>query len=64
MRWNIRPPALPGIIPNIVHQGICTLKEQTTETEIESLELFFDNAVSESITDFINIKIGLLCYWS
>ncbi len=43
-RWNICPPALPAIVPNIIHQGACTSKGQTTETESESWELFFDNA--------------------
>ncbi len=41
---------------------MCTPKGQTTETEIESWELFFDNAMLESITDFTNIKIDLLHY--
>ncbi len=60
MRWSIRPLALPAITPNIICQGICTLKGQTAEIEIESWEFFFDNAMLESITDFTNIKIGLL----
>ncbi len=49
MRRNIRPPTLPAIIPNINHQDVCTPKGQTAETEIESWELFFDNAMLESI---------------
>ncbi len=57
-RWNIRPPALPAIVSNVVYQG--TQKEQTSEVEIESWELFFNNAMLESITDFTNIKIGSL----
>ncbi len=61
-RWNIRPPALPAVVPNVIRQSICTPKAQTAETEIESWELFFDNAMLESITDFTNIKIGLLGY--
>ncbi len=61
-RWNIHPPALPAMVPNVVHEGVCIPKGQTTEREIESCELFFDNAILESITDFTNIKIGLLCY--
>ncbi len=58
MRWNIRPPALSAIIPNVVHQGVCTPKGQTAETEIELWELFFNNVTLESITDFTNIKIA------
>ncbi len=62
MRWNIYPSSLPAIIPNMIHQRVCIPKGQTTETEIESWELFFDSAMLESITDFTNIKICLLCY--
>ncbi len=63
-RWNIRPPALPAIISNLGRQVVCTPKGQTTETEIELWELFLDNAMLESITDFTNIKIGLLHYFN
>ncbi len=61
-RRDIRPPALPAIVPNIVCHGICTPKGQIAETKIEFWELFFDNAMLESITDFTNIKMGLLRY--
>ncbi len=54
------PAALPAIVPNVVHQDVWMPKGQTTETGTESWELFFDNAMLESITDFTNIKIGLL----
>ncbi len=59
-KWNIRPSALPSIVQNIIRQGVFTPKGQTTEKEIESWELFFDDAMLESITDFTSIKIGLL----
>ncbi len=58
-RRNIYPPILPAIDPNVVCQGIFTPKGQTTETETESWEWFFDNAMLESITDFTNIKTNL-----
>ncbi len=61
-RCIIRPPELPAIVLNTVHQGVYTPKGQNTETEIELCKLFFDNATLESIKDFTNIKIGLLYY--
>ncbi len=60
VRWNICLPAMSAIVSNIVPQGICTPKGQTTETV--SWELFFDSAMSESIIDFTSIRMDLLGY--
>ncbi len=58
-RLNIRPAALPAIVPNVVPQGVGAPKGQNTK--IELWELFFDNAILESIANFTNIiKMGLL----
>ncbi len=49
MRWNIRPPTLPAIVSNVVSQGVYTPKRQTAETEIESWELLFNNAMLSTV---------------